>query len=185
MSSDNKRAHLSEFIVMNEINNRLIRKGIVAVRPIGEMSQMYSPQDIYIKTFDLNSCTYGFDICKIDVERKENDTFDDFPFPPRRWIDWSFLGRKVDKDSNRDYDVYLLVDKNNSQNIFWITYGSIHQHYKREYLRAHRYVGERSSTVYRLPINDPNNCVQRGYDVLCAYLLSLRDGRVTLDAFGM
>ena len=184
MSSDNTIAHFSEFVVAANINAKIATSGVIADRPVGVNSEMYSPQDIYVKTFDMGSCTFGLDICKIDVECKQTDEFVEFPFPPTRWSYWSFLSRKVEKKTNRDHDVYVLVDKKNSLRIFWITYGSIRQHYNSEISHNHKYVGERSSKFYRLPINDSKHSVQCGYDTLCEYLLSLRDGKVTMDVYG-
>jgi len=118
-------SHDPEFVVAAKLNALFIHDGIRAERPVGRDRAKFSPQDVIVHTYDRRSLTFGKEICKIDVERKPNDVFEEYPSPPRRWHSWSFLARKVDKASNRDQDVYILVDREISDRVFWITYGAI------------------------------------------------------------
>lgn len=174
-------SHDPEFVVAAKLNALFIHDGIRAERPVGRDRAKFSPQDVIVHTYDRRSLTFGKEICKIDVERKPNDVFEEYPSPPRRWHSWSFLARKVDKASNRDQDVYLLVDREISDRIFWITYGAIRGHFSLitevdEWLVQDRY--------YRTPI-DSQVAVQRGYSTLCQYIVGLRDGKSDLRTYGV
>jgi hypothetical protein len=172
--------HRPEFVVMGELNTRLASKGVMATRPTGDMAR-YTPQDLYLHTFDPRSLTHGMEICRIDVERKANNSFTDYPNPPRGWHSWSFLARKVDKGSNRERDVYVLVDREVSDRIFWITFGAIRAGC--DFAAKVDGWGVRDR-FYRCPVDTPI-AVQRGYDSLCRYIAGLRDGRADLSTFGV
>jgi hypothetical protein len=174
-------SHDPEFVVAAKLNALFVHEGVRADRPVGSARDKYSPQDVMVHTFDRRSLTFGKSICKIDVECKINDVFAEYPFPPKRWHSWSFLARKVDKASNRDQDIYLLVDRELSDRIFWITYGAIRGFFSLVTEADEWSVRDR---FYRAPIESPIS-VQTGYPSICRYISGLRDGNTNLLAFGV
>ena len=92
----------------------------------------------------------------------------------------SFLaGRSIGVEPGSD--VYILVDREISDRVFWITYGAIRGHFSLvtevdEWLVRDRY--------YRTPI-DSQIAVQRGYSTLCQYIVGLRDGKSDLRTYGV
>lgn len=101
--------HRNEVLIETYFTRELARIGMKAVRNEGGM---YSPWDLTIRPFNLDTATLGSDdLVRVDVEAKPI-IFPQGGIPSARW--WPrgvrFLVRKTSKNTSRDMDVYCLTD---------------------------------------------------------------------------
>ena len=157
--------HKSEFMIESYLNRFLIYDGYL----IRRAEDNYAP-DLDVWCFNFENLKRNFILCRIEVEQKINDSFEEYPYPPSHWPYWSFLGRKIDdKKQFKDYDVYILCNKYPHNKIFWITFENIR-------FLCERWIkipNNRNEIYYRTKIDDPCFNVKFGYKGLAEYLINL------------
>ncbi len=158
--------HKSEFIVESLINSEVVG---ISNGHIGQLVRRsrdrYGP-DLNVWGFNFETLERRNLICKVEVECKVKDAFEEYPDPPHRWYRWSFLGRKVDNDTFGPEDVYLLCNKWPHKRCFWATFASIRTNCTKDI----RIPDDRREVYWETPVQQ-GHFIKYGYDTLAKYLL--------------
>jgi hypothetical protein len=149
--------------------NQYIRKYSLRCDRVETDQKQFSPYDNHVIEYNYTILEAGHIICKIEIEKKIHDTFDEYPRPPLRWPYWSFLSRKVMKECMGPTDVYVLYTGDNYNDIFWASFVKIRT-YCKPYGKGY------CDTYHRAPIY--KQFVSRKLMNLANYIITLQNNEM-------
>lgn len=119
-------SHKKEFCCVSILNSYFCKENmpVIAYREDGGK---YSSYDIDVFLFDFINMESKGKLYSIDVESKPENAFIDWPNSYNQ-PNLSFLYRKVNK-INSDYNLYVLYNKKDINQIVWQSYAFIRNHF--------------------------------------------------------